>query len=52
MIKMPLEPKKLLKYPLYMQVRFLKHCKRMDDASNSTFKWKNLRTIKMKVLTL
>ena len=34
-----------------VQVRLSKLCERMDDASNSTFKWKSLRTIKMEVLT-
>ena len=29
-----------------MQVRFVRLCERMDDASNSTFKYKSLRTIK------
>ena len=27
-------------------------CKEMGDVSNSTFEWKSLRTIKMKILTL
>ena len=35
-----------------MQVRFVRLCERMDDASNSTFKYKSLRTIKKKALIL
>ena len=30
---------------LYVQVRLSKQCKRMNNESNDTFKWKNLQTI-------
>ena len=46
MIKIPLGPQKLLKYLLYVQIRFLRLCERMDDASNSTFKWKKFKNNK------
>ena len=34
------------------RVSLSKLCERMGDVSNSTFKWKSLRIIKMEVLTL
>ena len=37
---------------MYLQIRLSKLCERMSNASNSTFKWKSLRIIKMEVLTL